>query len=109
MLTFLFWNLNKKPIAHHVVRLALHHHVDVLMLAESTLNRVTLLSDLNTGSLAPYAYQPSERKKIDVFSLPSAGGVVEQFVDGPGSVTVRRLDLPAHPSILLAVTHLPSK
>jgi hypothetical protein len=109
MLNFLFWNIAKKPLNDRVIRLAHQHDVDVLMLAESTLDVATVVTGLNALGSSPYSFQESDGDKIQFFSRPSVGAVTEQFVDGPGSITVRRLDLPGAVSILVAVLHLPSK
>jgi hypothetical protein len=56
-----------------------------------------------------FAFQPSDGKKIHIFSRSGFGEVREQFVDRPGSLTIRRFDLQAAPSLLFSVVHLPSK
>jgi hypothetical protein len=47
MLTFLFWNLNGRPLEERVRRLAARHEVDVLILTECSTPIVTMLQTLN--------------------------------------------------------------
>ncbi len=49
MLTFLFWNVNKKPLQNLIAALVEEHRVDVLILAESDITDVAMLRALNTG------------------------------------------------------------
>ena len=44
MLTFLFWNLNGKPLQHTLAKLAARHQVDVLILAECVITPPVLLA-----------------------------------------------------------------
>lgn len=109
MLTFLFWNLNKKRLADQLARLARQHVPDVIALAESGIDPADALTVLNGTTDARYTFPTSDGTKIQLYVRPSVGSVVEQFIDPPGSVTVRRLDLPIGESILLAAIHLPSR
>jgi hypothetical protein len=49
MATFLFWNLNRKPLQNALVHLCQEYRVDVLVLAESEIPEATLLEALNRG------------------------------------------------------------
>jgi hypothetical protein len=51
MLTFLFWNIAKRPIGDLVAALAEIHQVDVLLLAECSLTPAALLGVLNSEDL----------------------------------------------------------
>lgn len=48
MTTFLFWNVQKKRLDGHVVRLAQQHGVDILLLAEHSQPDAALFAQLNT-------------------------------------------------------------
>jgi len=102
MLTFLFWNLNKKRLADPLARLALQHLPDVIVLAESGIDPADAITALNSTTNGGYGFPLSDGTKIQVYARKTVGSVVEQFIDPPGGITVRRLDLPAHPNILLA-------
>ncbi|MFI5382385.1 MAG: endonuclease/exonuclease/phosphatase family protein [Tepidisphaerales bacterium] len=109
MLTFLFWNIAKKPLEQAITRLVAKHRVDFLMLAESELDPPSLVAQLAASVGTPYTFQPSDRRKLQVYSGSATGRVVEQYVDPTGALTVRRLDLPAAPGILVAILHMVSK
>ena len=47
MATFLFWNLNKKPLKEEIIQLCHYHEVDILILAESDLPESDFLDELN--------------------------------------------------------------
>jgi hypothetical protein len=108
MASFLFWNLNKRPLAERVVRLAVRHGVDVLLLAECLIPPDELVTALNTRSPRPYTYPASESRKLRVFARQGVR-VKERYNDPGYSVTIRSVGLGRSPSFLLAVTHLPSK
>lgn len=60
MTTFLFWNLNKKPLAGSVVELASGQNADVLLLAECSIEPSQLKTALNETALTdPYEILPS--------------------------------------------------
>ena len=44
---FLFWNINRKPVADVVAELAEKHQADIVILAESAIARRSLLATLN--------------------------------------------------------------
>jgi hypothetical protein len=109
MLRFLFWNLNKKPLGGRITRLLRTHAVDVLMLVECADSVADISNLIATATDGHLKFAPSEADKIFVFTASTVGQVEEQFVDPPGSITVRRLDLPQQTGLLLAVLHLPSR
>jgi hypothetical protein len=95
--TFLFWNLNKKPLEHLITQLAEQYKVDVLIFAESTIPPSTLLSALNVQETI-YHYAPSrECKKIDVYSRFS-DSLIRPVLEGDRT-TIRRLAFPDTPEI----------
>lgn len=107
MLTFLFWNINRKPLADAIVRLVQEHRVDVLMLAESVSGPVGMLQKLNQDS-ADFHYAPSRAPTaVDVFTRFSGQFLTPTFESG--RVSIRRMALPARVELLLAMVHLPSK
>ena len=54
MTKFLFWNLNKKPIAHLIATLAVQHDIDVVILAECDIGIVDILGALNANRRSKY-------------------------------------------------------
>ena len=107
MLTFLFWNTNRKPVTGLIARLVEEHRVDVLMLAESGAGTVEMLRKLNENA-PDFHYAPSRAPTaVEVFTRFS-GAFLKPTFDS-GRVSIRRLALPARAELLLAMVHLPSK
>jgi endonuclease/exonuclease/phosphatase (EEP) superfamily protein YafD len=107
MLTFLFWNTNRKPLADMIARLVEDHRIDVLMLAESGAGAVEMLQRLNESS-PDFHYAPSRAPTaVDVFTRFSGEFLKPTFESG--RVSIRRMALPARAELLLALVHLPSK
>jgi endonuclease/exonuclease/phosphatase family metal-dependent hydrolase len=107
MLTFLFWNINRKPLTELVARLVEDHHVDVLALAESGATPDRVLRDLNTNSAAFHYARSRMPTPVEVFTRFS-GGFLKSTLESQ-QVSIRRMALPARPELLLVMVHLPSK
>ncbi len=106
MVTFLFWNINKKPLEETIARIAQRYDIDVLIFAECDIPVVTLLKQLNADG-ARYHFAPTIGcEKISIYT---------QFSDNlkpvleTNRLTVRRLSLSGRREILIAATHFPSK
>jgi Endonuclease/Exonuclease/phosphatase family len=113
MLTFLFWNLQKKPLQDSLYRLVEKHQVDILLLAENTLSVGEILSALNPNEEGSFHYSPSgygEGEKIHVYTrFPS---IFSQPLTGLPSYrrhTTRIINLPGKERFLLIAAHLESK
>ena len=107
MITFLFWNLNNKPLHRHIRELADQHAADVLVLAECNVSEATLLNALNTGRAADFNFTQSECPALKIFTR--FAGLYLQEVDHDTRVSIRRMRLPAREEILFVAAHLPSK
>lgn len=109
MMTFLFWNINRKPIGKIIASLAVRHEVDVLMLAECTILPGDLLLELNRKSEIKYHLPDGERHKLVVYTRFRRDWV-ETIGNWP-RFTIRQINLTklGGPEILLAVAHSPSK
>ena len=106
MTTFLFWNINKKPLERIVVKLALEHQVDVLMLVENGSPSGTLLELLNESAVQ-YHLTFSLLENIVVYTrFPRTFLDVLEEAKG---LSIRRLRLPGQAEIFLVVVHFPSK
>ena len=108
MATFLFWNLNKKPLLNQISTLCHEHNVDVLILAESALSKVELLEAINKGQRSQF--------RVPSFAPPSRLSFFIRYpqrsfkpVYDSGHVAIRRLIPPIGLEILLVAVHLPSK
>jgi hypothetical protein len=107
MMNFLFWNLNKKPIAQLIATLAFEQSIDVLILAECSIGISTLLTALNANEAANYSLAFSPSKRLLVFSrLPR--NAIKPVLDDE-FLSVRRILPPVGIDILLVAAHLSSK
>jgi len=109
MYTFLFWNVNRKPLTESIVRIAVRHEVDLIILAENTTSSAKVVSILNTYSRVSYEYAPILGcRKLELFTrFPSN---LLKIVLEDERLTARSFVLPGtvH-SILLVALHFPSK
>jgi len=107
MATFLFWNLNRKPLQDQIVTLCREHRVDILILAESELSRVALLEALNGGQRAKFKMPFNLSARLSFFiRYPSR---CLKSVRDDGGVAVRQFIPPIGLDMLLVAVHLPSK
>jgi len=107
MITFLFWNLNKKSLKSNIKNLADNFDVDVFMFAECAIPPETLLRTLNQDSVLYHYCRNTGCKKIDVFTrFPDDFLTPKNETD---RLTIRHLTLPGLRDILLGIMHLPSK
>jgi hypothetical protein len=107
MTTFLFWNLNKRPLAGLVAELAELHQIDVLILAECEIPAHTILRALNSDPIPRFHPTDSECEKIVIYTRFSGELIQKKFESN--RLTVRRLMLPGTEEILLAAVHQPDK
>ena len=108
MLTFLFWNLNNKPIHALVAELAESHEVDILVLAECAIVSPTMLHELNSRQSFGFslAFSPSER--IVIYTrFPSHW--LSPIADEDG-LSIRHLIHPIlEQEVLIVAAHLSSR
>src|SRR5688572_24118173 len=75
MITFLLWNIAKRPIIETISNIAKLHNVDIVLLLESELKPTALLAELNPLGQSSYEYSVSPLnacKKVQIFSkIPS--------------------------------------
>jgi len=108
-MTFLFWNINRKPLQDLLAVLVREHSIDVLILAECEINDVTLLQTLNENQSPKYGialnYVPNQRIKIFT-TLPR-----DSFrpLRDEGNAVFRLLRPPIGEEIILIAVHLSSK
>jgi hypothetical protein len=103
---FLFWNLNRKPLAALIANLAEEHGIDLIILAECEIDPATMLRTLNRTS-GQFHLTAGLCNHITIYS-----GFSSQFIQGTyesDRVSIRKLELPARDPVLLAAAHLPSK
>ncbi len=106
-MTFLFWNLKKKPLQENIRRLVSRYDIDVLIFAEFSIEPASLLKVLNQQNTVKFHYAPGICRKIVIFSrFPNE--FIKPVYESD-RLTVRHLKLPAMKDILLAAVHFPSK
>lgn len=105
--TFLFWNLNRKPLLSLVAELAGRRRVDIVILAECSDEPRSVLQALNGSGDGAFHYPRSVCERVRVFTRFSRQFLVPRSESE--RVSIRRLSLPARSEVLLAMAHLPSK
>lgn len=109
MTTFLFWNLNRKPLQGLVVNLALEYRVDVLMLVESEgISPHSLLEELNSHHEVKFYNAPNIiRGRVAILTNLSQDAI--KPLQDEDRLSIREVNIGELGSFLLAVVHLPSK
>lgn len=104
---FLFWNINRKPLADAVADLAHADQIDMVILVECEIDPQALLVALSRDSQSAFHFPVGLSKGIRIF--PRFSRDFLRPVWESDRVSIQRLALPARSEILLAVAHLPSK
>jgi hypothetical protein len=108
-MTFLCWNLNRRPLYRLVTELVQSRQVDVVILLECEVSVADVLSALNsaTGEIFYYAESRVQMKTIRVFTRFSDQLI--RPVEESNRYSVRHLTIPGGKDVLLAIAHFPSK
>ncbi len=102
LMTFLFWNICRRPLENVIANLARLHEIDAIMLAESWIQPATLLNALNTAEKSDYHYVPSVAcTRIEIFTRFPAGFFPAVYEED--KMAIRSLRLPGLTEILVAV------
>jgi len=109
MVTFLFWNLFKKPLLDRVVRLVQTHEVDFLMLAECEMDQSEIEQSLRQTIDASFSLATSSGGKTQIYTRLPTSSIAEQFNDPFGGLTIWRVDVGEPPGVMMAVVHCPSR
>lgn len=104
---FLFWNINRKPLADTVADLADADRIDIVILVECDTDPAALLRGLNRSPQSGFHFSAGLSKAVRIFTRFSRDFLRPTFESD--RVSIRRLALPARSDLLLAVAHLPSK
>jgi hypothetical protein len=107
MITFLFWNLDKKSLKSNIKNLAGNFDVDIFMFAECAISPDILLRTLNEDSVSYYYCPNIGCQKITIFTRFSSDLLKVKMETN--RLTIRHLTLPGLRDILLAVMHFPDK
>jgi len=107
MTKFLFWNLNRKPIADLIAQLAVKENIDILIFAECTIGLSDLLTAVNANQSQKYSFAFSPSKRLLILSrLPHNS--IRPVADND-YLSIRRVVPPVGVEILLVAAHLSSK
>jgi hypothetical protein len=104
---FLFWNINRKPIAGVVAELAVIPKADVVILVECATARSSLLAALNAGPGQGFRLSTGISRGVTILTRFSREFLRPVFESD--HVSIGRLALPARSEVLVAAVHLPSK
>lgn len=108
MMTFLFWNINKKPLQNTIGELAEIHEIDVLILAECEIERSDLLMQLNSISGPRFSEPYSESKRIVIYTRFPDSWLIP--IAEEGELSIRHLENPVSDThTLIVAAHLPSR
>lgn len=107
MVTFLFWNINQKPLENLIVGLVEEHQADVLMLAESEISHDVMLKSLNRNAESEFHLPISLCEKVFIYTR-FRDDFIEPVYEST-RITIRRLMLPARNEVLLVALHFPDK
>jgi hypothetical protein len=103
---FLFWNLNRKPLATLIADLAEEHRIDLIILAECEVDPATMLRTLNRTSARFYLTKGLCPYIAIYVGFP---GQFTQTTFESERISIRTIHLPARNPVLLTAVHLPSK
>lgn len=110
MLTFLFWNVQSKPLRQRVARVAATSGVDVVLLAECDTPDADVLEALNAETPGTHwSAPPAGSRRLKLFTRLPTEAVVDKFTEVADRMTIREIRPPGAAALLLAGVHLPSK
>lgn len=108
-ISFLFWNVARRPLEHRVARIVTARGVDVVVLAEYTGTGAELTAALGAAGAGEYHESDGSGERLRVFSRLPRPALQFQFADPGGGWLIYRVIHNARPEIFLAVAHLLSK
>lgn len=106
MTRFLFWNVNKKPMADLIALAMRQYDIDMLILAECDVSVGRMLTSLNKEEHG-FFHIKSYCDRITIYSRYSSNFVKALWEDA--RTTMQEVTLPQRMSFLLVATHLPSR
>jgi exonuclease III len=105
-MTLLFWNINRKHLAHEIKMLCDLHEVDILILAENKMEDVEVLSILNENNNRTFIAPFNPSKKISFYTRYEKFELVH---DDNFWGSIRKITHPLGVEILLVAVHIQSK
>jgi endonuclease/exonuclease/phosphatase (EEP) superfamily protein YafD len=108
-LSFLFWNLQNRPLAGRLASLAADRNADVIVLAECATAPEELCEVLSRTGQGTFHLPYSVARKLVLLTRLPSGWVRPVFDDPLGHLTIRRIVIPDNTDFLLAAVHMQSK
>jgi hypothetical protein len=109
MITFLFWNLKKKPLAPRVRNLVAAHSVDLVILAECRIPSTTVESELDATGKGPFTLVSGSGSELHLYTRLPTVRWQALYADPLEAWLTFRVQIGRRPALLLFVAHLPSK
>ena len=106
--TCIFWNVNRASRTDLICRLVAEAKADLIVLAESGVDREVLLQNLRAKVENSFHVPPSSVDRLQVFARFEKMAVRETYADVSGRVSIRTLHV-AETELLFAAVHLQSK
>ena len=108
MVSFLFWNVNRNPVQEIVAEFAELYEIDVIILAESSIEESNMVYELNSRRDSRYSAPPRRGRRIDIYTRFPSHWLTS--VADPYGMSIQHLEDPILNSKLLVVAvHLPSR
>jgi endonuclease/exonuclease/phosphatase (EEP) superfamily protein YafD len=109
-LSFVFWNLNGKPLWDSLASIVMRHDIDIVMLAECPEEPTEVCRLLEERTKKQFHFAPGPLGKLQLLTKFPESALTPVFDNRAGRLTIRRLRLDdPRIDILVAVVHLPSK
>lgn len=110
--SFLLWNLDKRPLQAEVATLAAEHDVTVLILIECEIEPAVIIRELESVGMGGFTFPESPsgtRSDIRLFVRRQTSALRHLEDDANDHLTIRRLFPRTRYATLLVVVHFPSK
>lgn len=107
MVSFLFWNIHKKPLLNEIIDVANNLDVDFLVLAECAIPRFDLVTSLNENSNKLYRQAPGVSRKLTILTAYESQYL--RPIKDEGGISIHSFVHPRFKPLLLVSVHLPSK
>lgn len=103
----LFWNLNRKDLLGELPALTRQYDVDILILAESVLSDVDVLTALNSGQKRKFLLPLNLCERLSIYTRFLRKSVIP--VSDAGGIAIKHIVPPLGPDFILVAVHLSSK
>lgn len=109
MITFLFWNINGKPLARRVANLTAAHDADLVALAECRIPPAEVIAALDATGRGSFTLVPGSGTELQLYTRLPTARWRWLYTDPLEAWITFRVQIGRRPAFLLVVAHLPSK